>query len=118
LLDLQNKVERHEEFLDHLKSIPEEDAIRLLRGLKSTDDPGSGLPLTTHGLSKSRRLSEHKTARAVLPPVRTSLEFELTVLHKIMYPALTPLENAFGNASSPSKSATGGLFFYPSDAQL
>lgn len=38
------------------------------------------------------RPSDNKTARAILPPTESNIEFELTMLHHSVYPALEPLD--------------------------
>lgn len=91
---LEQKLKGQTELLDHLKSVPEKDAIELLRGLNS---PSDGLVVLASAKSSSliiRRPSEHQVARGVLPTIRSDLEFELMLRHPMVYPTLIPVDIA------------------------
>lgn len=63
--------------LNHLKTLPEKEAIELLRRLQTTSDPSRYRP------------SQQVTARGMLPLVQADFEFEL-----MAYPALVPVTTA------------------------
>ena len=90
--ELQKELSEHAEILEHLRSVSEPEAISVIRRLRST--PNTSMVLSSlHGSAHTTiRLSELKTSRAILPPTEFETEFELSVLHNSVYPALMPLD--------------------------
>ena len=89
---LQQELKDQQELLDYLKSVPETDAIELLRRLRSASSPSTVLSHARGNLHGRHRPSEHIAARAIGPPVNNDLEFELMVSHPVAYPVLVPLD--------------------------
>jgi hypothetical protein len=86
------QLQEHMEFLEHLRNVPDEEAIDIIRRLRATNDTSSVLATIKGGASTAYRLSELETARSILPPTETSIEFELGSVHGMVYPVLTPIE--------------------------
>ena len=97
--DLKQELKDHDEFLNRLKTIPEKEAIGLLRRLKSTSEPSVTLSPAKGNTHARHQPSEQIAVRGILPPVRTDFEFELMVCHPMAYPALVPVDTASINLS-------------------
>ncbi|KAI4158631.1 MAG: hypothetical protein LQ342_007283 [Letrouitia transgressa] len=91
--DLKKELNDQGVLLNHLKTLPEKEAVELLRRLQTTSDPSRYRP------------SQQVAARGILPPVQTDSEFELTVRHPMAYPALVPVNTA-SISLSPSSTPT------------
>jgi hypothetical protein len=64
----------------------------MIRRLKSTPNASSVLSSFKGSAHTAVRPSEMRTVRAVLPPTEYGIEFELNILHHIVYPVLEPLD--------------------------
>ncbi|SCV35422.1 uncharacterized protein FFFS_04730 [Fusarium fujikuroi] len=91
---LQHKFNHYADIVEQLKTLPEADALRLLQRLRSPADV-HGTFSSLQGSEHTRmRLSDHRTAQAILPTTNSRIEFELTALHGIVYPTLEPIDIA------------------------
>ncbi|KAF5590376.1 conidial development fluffy [Fusarium pseudoanthophilum] len=89
---LQHSFNHYADIVDQLKTLPETDALKLLQRLRSPADV-NGAFASLQGSAHTRlRLSNHRTAQAILPTTNSRLEFELTALHGIVYPTLAPID--------------------------
>ncbi|KAI9163684.1 Conidial development protein fluffy [Paramyrothecium foliicola] len=93
-----NKIEKlrmdnrhYEAILQRLRDAPEEEALSIIRRLKSTTDISAVLASSSGAVSPTRP-SELDTTRNTIPPTFSNIEFELTMLHGVAYPALAPLD--------------------------
>ena len=84
-------LEQHADLIDRLRSAPEHEATAILLRLRSTPDVSAVVASLRTSVSPNR-LSEPRTPRAVMPATNTEIEFELMVHHKIVYPALPPID--------------------------
>lgn len=76
--------------MERLRTVPESEALKLIRQLRSAPSNSSAaLDSAMNSLKSSTQLSDIRTNRSLSPPTQTSLEFELQVSHS---PAYTPLE--------------------------
>ena len=91
LEDVIASLKQHADIIERLRCAPEPEATAILSRLRSTSDVSAVLSAIRTSVS-SNRLSERRTARAVLPPTDTEIEFELWVHHSIVYPALAPID--------------------------
>lgn len=91
---LQRELSEHVEILEQLRSVPEAEAILMIRRLKSTPNASMVLSSLQGGAHTTTRLSELKTSRGVMAPTDSEIEFELGVLHGSVYPVLLPLDLA------------------------
>ena len=82
------------ELLDRLRMLPEPGSLDLLRRLRMADDRSAAW---LEGAVSSTTTDMDK--QFPLPPVQSSLEFELMIRHPIAYPALCPLDQYPGAAS-------------------
>ncbi|KJZ77185.1 hypothetical protein HIM_03506 [Hirsutella minnesotensis 3608] len=89
---LETRLQKHADILQSLRSAPECDALDLLRRLRASSQLSSALASIKGSMATGYRPSELLTARAMLPPTHSSVEFELTLLHEIVYPGLLPLD--------------------------
>ena len=105
IVDLRQRVQDQNELLEHLRSLPCDEAIELLRDLKTVPDVSTFLASYKGSSHGQQRLSNLATARSVSPPTQTNLEFELMVQHKTAYPRLVPLDIALINLDSLVKPA-------------
>jgi hypothetical protein len=88
---LQNDLKDHTEILEHLCSLPEPEALTILRHLRTSN--ASMVLSSVRGSSQTRTpKSNMSPSRGVLPPTKFGIEFELTTLHKSVYPALVSLD--------------------------
>ncbi|KAH8125656.1 hypothetical protein LI328DRAFT_151772 [Trichoderma asperelloides] len=77
------EADRDRTILRLLRTLPPEDAVKLLQTLRNDSSDTPRLISTP---------SEHNLLRGALGPTRNSLEFELTVRHPVSYPPLFPLK--------------------------
>jgi len=75
--------------IQRLRTLPENEAIELLRRLRSTNDLESVLSSAAGNASNQYRPSDIETARAHSPPTDSRIEFELSVKYRIVYPPHT-----------------------------
>jgi hypothetical protein len=90
--ELQSKLTEHAEIVEHLRSLPESEAIAMVRRFRSTPNTSTVLSTVRGAVNTTARLSELKSSRARVPPTKSDVEFELSVLHRSVYPILTPLK--------------------------
>ncbi|KAF4340440.1 conidial development fluffy [Fusarium beomiforme] len=87
---------RHEEFVNHLRLLPEKDAIHLLHRLRLTADAEAFIKSIEGGAAPSLlRPSDIRTARWTGPPAQTATEFELMTRHQATYLKVNPVEASF-----------------------
>lgn len=91
ILQVTASLKQHTDVIDSLRSAPEHEAIATLLRLRSTPHVSAVVSSIRTSVSPNR-LSEPRTARAVMPATDTEIEFELAVHHKIVYPALPPID--------------------------
>lgn len=89
--ELQGVIDKANHAFELLKTLPIEDALNYLRHIRSAANPLAALNLMANGLKRPRQLSELETARNVVPPVQSGLEYELMVSHPMSYPTLLPV---------------------------
>ncbi|TWU71435.1 hypothetical protein ED733_002481 [Metarhizium rileyi] len=89
---LQKELSEHADIIEHLRSVSELEAISVIRLLKSTPNASMVLASLRGGAHTAARISELKTSRGLLPHTDSETDFELSVLHKSVYPALMPLD--------------------------
>lgn len=91
---LKRKVNEYEEFVNKLNLLPEEDALVLLRCLRSASDPSSLIRSLSGSMDGRQWPSDHRAARAMTPQADSTLEFEIMVRHPLIYPRLIPMDAA------------------------
>jgi hypothetical protein len=94
LEQLRNELKQHADILEHLRSVPEYEALATIRRLKSTRNASSVLSSIQGSAHTAARPSEMRMTRATLPPTRSGIEFELNIRHRSVYPVLEPLDIA------------------------
>jgi hypothetical protein len=80
------------EFLEHLKTLPNAQALEVLRGLQSTREPMSVLTSAQGRLGATQRPSNHEAVRATASRISPGLEAELCTKCPLMYPQLDTLD--------------------------
>lgn len=102
---LQRQVQEHIKFLENIRSAPEDEAMNIVRQLRSTEDISSVLRLHQGRTGGTSLLSEHSSAQAAIPSIDSiepGIDFELVRLHPNVYPVPIPLNPS----SIPSVSLT------------
>ncbi|EWG35978.1 hypothetical protein FVEG_00157 [Fusarium verticillioides 7600] len=89
---LQHSFNHYADIVEQLKTLPETDALKLLQRLRSPADVNGAFTSLQGSAHTRMRLSNHRTAQAILPTTNSRLEFELTALHGIVYPTLVPID--------------------------
>jgi hypothetical protein len=89
---LRERLNQHEEVLDHLQKAPEHEALATIRRLRSTGNVSDTLARISGRAGSAVIPSDIDAARAIQPPTASRLEFELNVLHGLIYPPLEPLD--------------------------
>ncbi|KAI9152237.1 Notoamide biosynthesis transcriptional activator notL' [Paramyrothecium foliicola] len=92
LTHLEALLQKHTDFLQRLQSVPEEDAVALLRQLKSTAQPSDVLSSLEGSMHARLRPSDNLTTRGLLPPTDSAFEVELIMRHNVAYPVLVPID--------------------------
>lgn len=88
---LRGELEDANRVLQSMQNVPEEEAVALLRQLRSASDV-SHMRSSMEGAISLQRPSDLETSRSILPSTKSKMEFELTMLSKLVYPSLAPIE--------------------------
>ncbi|PVI00984.1 nitrate assimilation regulatory protein nirA [Periconia macrospinosa] len=91
-LALRESLKHHSDVVEYLQSVPESEALALIRHMRSAGDISKALSSVKGSAHTAMRVSEQRTARAILPQSTSDIEFELTTLHYSVYPALEFLD--------------------------
>ncbi|KAI1841231.1 hypothetical protein JX266_012543 [Neoarthrinium moseri] len=89
---LEARLDDHNSFLRYIASMPDNQALELLRSLRTNSDITNALESARGKMAGHRQISEHLIRRSVMAPTPSGLEHELTVLHHTAYPSLEPLK--------------------------
>lgn len=89
---LKRDLDEHTDFIAYLQTVPSQEANIILRQLRTSSDASQVLASVQGSLAAKARPSDLRHARGLLPPTGTSIEFELTFLHGMVYPALEPID--------------------------
>lgn len=89
---LQEDFRQYSEFVNHLRSAPEAEALSMMRRLQSANDISSALSFIEGAAHTAARPSDLETARSILPRTESGVEFELHARYRSVYPALPPLD--------------------------
>ncbi|KAF4454146.1 hypothetical protein F53441_3281 [Fusarium austroafricanum] len=89
--ELQREPKTVTALIDRLRGSSEEEALAVVRRLKTTTDV-SGLLASISEPAPIQQQSSHQCALGTLPPTQSFVEYELTILHSFCYPALEPIE--------------------------
>jgi hypothetical protein len=87
---LRHDNEQKHQLIEQLQSLPEPEATTMFKHLRSSGDIEAVLSSLNDQARLIPRLSEVRTARAVLPGTDTRIEFELRILHQRVYTAFEP----------------------------
>ncbi|PVH97206.1 nitrate assimilation regulatory protein nirA [Periconia macrospinosa] len=87
----EKKYSEHNDFIEHLLDMPEPDAVEILRKLRTTRNVSNAISSLKGAAHASIRPSDLTTARAILPSTPSTIEFELSMLHKSVFPILVSL---------------------------
>ncbi|KAF5582748.1 transcription activator acu-15 [Fusarium pseudocircinatum] len=114
---LHDRLKQHMDIIQHLRSAPEHDALTTIQRLKSTPDLETVLSSIRSSMPP-QRLLDIETARATLPLNQSSLEFELGVLHRNAYPALSDIDTSAIDISRIFERRTNDMLPYVSTNAL
>jgi hypothetical protein len=89
---LQQELREHTEILDQLHSLPEPDAIVVLRQLRSTKNASLSLSSLRDSAYSISRPSDLATSHGLMPTTQSGLQFEPSMLHQSVYPISMPLD--------------------------
>ncbi|KAK8064204.1 hypothetical protein PG996_008856 [Apiospora saccharicola] len=89
---LKQDLDDHTDFITYLQSAPNQEANNILRQLRTSSDASQVVASVQGSLAAKARPSDLRHARALMPPTGSSIEFELTFLHGMVYPALVPID--------------------------
>ena len=92
LEQIRKELKEHADILHRLKSSSEYDAQVIFRQLRSTRNVSDVLSSLKGAAHTAVRPSDLQTARAVLPSTVSSIEFELGVLHQLVFPILPRMD--------------------------
>ena len=84
---LKSSLEALEELVNHLKHMPEDVAKVTLQEMRAASNPNRVFQ-SIKGDTMGIRLSEHTTAKRILPPMQSGTEFELMLRSPISYPKI------------------------------
>lgn len=88
---LQKELKEHVDVLEHLCSVPEDEAIAIVRRLRSTSNVSMVLSSIKDSANITNQPSDSITSRGILPPTQSDVEFELNTIHNALSQPLTPL---------------------------
>ncbi|KAF4965674.1 hypothetical protein FSARC_6569 [Fusarium sarcochroum] len=91
---LQHNFNHYADIVEQLKTLPEQDALKLLQQLRSPANVTGVFSSLQGSMHAKVQPSNHKASRGLLPTTHSGLEFELTALHHIVYPTLVPIDIA------------------------
>ena len=99
LIEENDKLKRNlleaDRALDIIRTTPKERLVQVVQDLRLTENVSTFLADSrSKCLDHERRFSKHRLARCYLPPMHSSLEFELMMRHPVAYPTLVPVEAA------------------------
>ena len=103
---LRKQVQEHTDFLEHIHSVTEPEALAIVRRLKATENPSALLASYRGSVAGITRPSETRTARALLPTTYTDVEGELLMRHPTMNPVVEPLNIELVDAADLSQPIT------------
>jgi hypothetical protein len=101
---LQRRLQEHTDFLENIRNAPEDEAWRIVRQLRSTENASAVLSLYQGRVGDTGQISQHTSARAVIPSTESNVESELVMVHPRAYPILVPPSPS----SIPPASLIGG----------
>lgn len=87
---LQRRLQEHTDFLENIRNAPEDEAWRIVRQLRSTENTSAVLSLYQGRVGGIDQISQHTSARAAIPSTESGVESELVMLHPGAYPILVP----------------------------
>lgn len=91
---LQQDHKEHAEIIQRLRSAPEAEAFEIVRRLRTTSNVSMVLSSIQGSAHNRSRPSDIQASRGILPPTESGIEFELSMLHHLVYPVLAPLDIA------------------------
>ncbi|KAK7967895.1 uncharacterized protein PG986_002172 [Apiospora aurea] len=103
---LTKELDEHNDFLAYLRSVPVEEANNILRQLRTSSDASQVRASVQGSLAERARPSDLRHARGLMSPTGSSIEFELTFLHGMVYPTLVPLDTKNIDIDTLLRSAT------------
>lgn len=89
---LKQDLSEHVEILEHIRAVPETEAVSVIRRLRRTPNASMVLSSFRGSAHAAARLSEQKTSRAIASPAALETEPESSVLRRSVSPALAPLD--------------------------
>lgn len=98
---LQRRLQEQTDFIETIRNAPDAEVLSIVRQLRSTEDLLAVISSHQGRIAGPSPLSEHASARAVMPSTETGIEFELGMLHPTTYPISEP--------PSPSSIASASL---------
>lgn len=87
---LQRRLQERGDILVDICNTPDDELLPKVHRLRLSESLSSSLSSSQARVGSLTQISEHASARAVLPSTETSIEFELPVLHPMTYPLLAP----------------------------
>lgn len=103
---LRQELHEHTNFIAYLQSVPAPEANNVLKQLRTSSDASQVLASVQGSLAAHARPSDLRHARGLMPPTGSSIEFELTSLHGMVYPALISIDPKTIDIESLLRSAT------------
>ncbi|KAH9907619.1 hypothetical protein F4778DRAFT_778057 [Xylariomycetidae sp. FL2044] len=113
---LQTRLASRQQFDDHLRLLPEGDAVDLLRRFRMAADAEAFLKCVQGpGVLSLLRPSDLRTAWQTGPPTQSTTEFELMVRHSAVFLKINPISRSFlehlvGVSRSPARSPARSTF--------
>lgn len=111
---LQRRLQEHNDFLDNIRSAPEDDILNIIRQLRSAENASTVLSLHQSRVAAPRERPVHALARTAMPSTESGIEHELAMRHPTAYPMLlspsssstaSPMVTA-GSSQTPSSDRT------------
>ncbi|KAK6840748.1 hypothetical protein PG995_015958 [Apiospora arundinis] len=110
---LRQELHEHTNFVAYLQSVPAPEANNVLKQLRTSSDASQVLASVQGSLAAHARPSDLRHARGLMPPTGSSIEFELTSLHGMVYPALISIDPKTIDIESLLRSATRSSHRHP-----
>lgn len=103
--DLERRLQEHVDFLESIRNAPEDEALSLVRQLRSTKSVSALLSSYQGRFGGTSQLSEHASAVAAIPLIGSGIESEISMIPSTSYQFLVPPNSS----SETSASLTAGL---------
>lgn len=102
---LQDRLKQHEDMLQHLRSVPDDEALVILHKLRATPDVAEVLSSIRRSPSPQWPSEPQATQALLLPVTESEVDFELMMLHANVYASREPLSDTAAVTAAAASSS-------------